>query len=94
MSDYLKKYNIPAFHAEEKPPLYYWWRWHPNYPFWYRTSWGGESPEEAKQKQKNISVFYHMKLIKEQGEKLEEIEDIPCTRTDVWDKCIADKTLQ
>jgi hypothetical protein len=88
---------VPPFDGKVKEPIerYAWWSWHPNYPYWSKSCWGGKTVEEA------IAAltypdgggdrldYYHNKLIREDdGGKLVEVLDRPCKRLDVWDKCI------
>lgn len=89
------KVIVPPFDGKVKEPIerYAWWSWHPNYPHWSKSCWGGKTVEEA------IAIIdsefacgmdvYHNKLIREDdGGKLVEVVDRPCKRLDVWDKCI------
>lgn len=69
---------------------YTWWSWHPNYPYWSKSCWDGDTPEEAREwLEKDIAAsmhYYHNKLIREGDGALVEVEDRPCQRLDIWEK--------
>jgi len=78
----------PGKHAPK--PEYYWWSWHPRYPYWSKSCWGGESEEYARKQFTHDAHldYYHNKLIKEEAGVFTEIDDIPCPRLDIWKRCI------
>jgi hypothetical protein len=93
-------YKVPPFAA--KPPkepikTFFWWSWHPLYPYWSKSCWGGATKEEAV---KDIECecacgmdVYHNKLIQEIEGKYIEILDRPCKRLDVWVKIYKNSLL-
>ena len=93
MKEY-SEYNVPEFFVEPKhiPTKYYWWSWHVLYPRWAKSCWGGDTIEEALTKFHSPYCdsfnLYQNKLIKESVDGYEEVMDIPCPKTEVWDKCL------
>ena len=92
-------YKVPPFKAE--PPSvvtykFFWWSWHPNYPYWSKSCWGGPTVEEAfaileQPRAKNTLAVYHNKLIREGDGQLVEVANLPCERLDVWQEIAHDK---
>jgi len=93
MSDY-SKYNVPDFFVEPKhiPIRYVWWCWHPLWSKWKKSCWGGDTIDEAleiiESDYCSSLKLYHNKLIRESIEGYEEVLDVPCKHTDIWDKCL------
>lgn len=90
-------YKVPPFKAPkaQQAKTYSWWSWHPNYPYWSRSCWGGNTKKEAFASLKScwassMSV-YHNKLIEEKNGQLIEVVDLPCKRLDVWQVIARDK---
>jgi hypothetical protein len=82
---------VPPFDGKIKEPIprYAWWSWHPLYPKWSRSCWGGSTVEEALEDYSAGLDVYHNKLIREDlNGVLVEIIDKPCQRLDVWKKCM------
>ena len=84
-------FEVPPFNPETIVQVKYtWWSWHPNYPYWSKSCWGGNTPEEAHEsilKPMACSMeYYHNKLIREGPDGLKEVEDRPCQRLDIWEK--------
>lgn len=84
-------YKVPAFAAapQLRREVYFWWSWHPHYPRWSKSCWGGVSIEDAKAKLElpaaGNMAYYHNKLIRENEDgTLTEVMDVPCKRLDVW----------
>lgn len=109
MSDYLK-YNVPEFDPSiaTPPTTYTWWSWHPtSFSKWTKSCWRGSTIEEAMAAIKwppHVEAecgegchkldYYHNKLIKHSIKGYEEVFDLPCKRTDLWDKCIERENKQ
>lgn len=84
---------MPPFDPGTHRPIirFFWWSWHPNYPYWAKSCWGAETEEKA------WEVFgspfasslrlYHNKLIREGDGHFTEVYDLPCERMDIWQKC-------
>jgi hypothetical protein len=90
MSDY-SKYNVPPFTYVPEPTRYIWWSWHPLYPRWSQSCWGGDTVEEAMRfldSPVHGLDIYHNKLISHSESGLEEVLDVPCKETQKWDKCL------
>jgi len=90
-------FKVPPF--DRKPPVdpvhYYWWSWHPNYPRWSQSCWGGKTKAEAlkalkKPTASSLSV-YHNKLIRHGDGKYTEVADVPCKEMDVWERIYAQR---
>lgn len=85
-------FTVPPFDAGMlKPkPSYIWWSWHPCYPYWSRSCWGGTTEAEAwKALEKPMAgsmKYYHNKLIREYEGAFTEVADVPCKEMDVWSK--------
>ena len=84
-------YVVPPFQVPErtKPSVrYFWWSWHPNYPYWGKSCWGGETEDEAWESLNKPFAdsmrVYHNKLIREGDGKFTEVYDLPCQELDVW----------
>jgi hypothetical protein len=106
MSDY-SKYNVPDFFVDTTfPTRYDWWSWHPLWKKWEKSCWGGSTEKEAFDAINfDIDILeavgdsdahkldqYHNKLIKQNGKgEYEEVFDMPCKKTDLWDKCLDNK---
>lgn len=91
-------FSVPAFDGRVKEPLrrFAWWSWHPNYPYWSQSCWGGATIEEAMAEIELLIAcgmdVYHNKLIREDdGGKLVEVADRPCKRPEVWERIAAAK---
>ena len=90
-------YIVPRFDAGQTKtqPQYFWWSWHPCYPYWSKSCWGGHSIDEAWDKiSKPIASsmrYYHNKLIKEMDGKFIEVADLPCQDLKVWQAIARDK---
>jgi hypothetical protein len=90
---------VPPFDGKVKTPIrrFSWWSWHPNYPYWSRSCWGGSTIEEAFSELKSSMAcgmdVYHNKLIREDdGGVLVEVADRPASRClDVWQQSTAQK---
>jgi len=88
---------VPPFDGKLKltTDKYSWWSWHPMYPYWSRSCWGGATEAEAMtdlERQECGLDVYHNKLIREnQDGTLTEVLDVPCKRLDVWEKCRANE---
>lgn len=79
---------VPPFTPPPTPkPIYVWWSWHPNYPYWSRSCWKAGTIEEAQlfltDKGTGLKV-YHNKLIKHDGNSYTEVLDVPCQDMEVW----------
>lgn len=89
-------YLVPPFKADKKQAqkLYYWWSWHPCYPYWSKSCWGGTTIQEAwvafRDARASSLHYYHNKLIQECGEEFIEIADVPCERLEVWQEIARD----
>lgn len=83
-------YEVPMFDAgqSQQTKCYTWWSWHPNYPYWSRSCWGGATVEEAWKSLESPWAtsmrVYHNKLILESKGRFIEIADLPCQEMDVW----------
>lgn len=88
---------VPPFDGRRKLPekRYTWWSWHPLYPNWSKSCWGGATKEEAIEARiiktgGDWLENYHNKLIREDDEGvLTEVMDSPCQRLDLWERCLA-----
>lgn len=83
-------YTVPSF-STFRPcgklvKTFFWWSWHPLYPYWSKSCWGGYTAEEARNVLRDNLSYYHNKLIQQTDEGLIEIEDSPCKRLDIWQK--------
>lgn len=87
--------KVPPFDPgtkKRKPiPRYFWWSWHPLYPYWSKSCWGGPTEKAAfadiKRPEACGMDVYHNKLIKEEEDgSLTEVADMPCKRMDVWER--------
>jgi hypothetical protein len=63
---------------------YHWWSWSPDYPWWSKSCWGGDTEKEAWEALESPLAckmkYYHNKLIREGDGKLTEVADLPCLR--------------
>lgn len=107
MSDYSKYNVPDFFVDTTFPTRYDWWSWHPLWKKWEKSCWGASTIEEALEVIKfdpeiletcnsspdaNKLDLYHNKLIKHSvAGGYEEVYDMPCKRTEVWDKCLDNK---
>lgn len=86
--------KVPPFKPYKKPaPIerFFWWSWHPLYPYWSKSCWGGTTIKAAVAiLRKPIACgmdVYHNKLIRENDDgTLTEVRDKPCQRLDVWER--------
>lgn len=88
-------FQVPPFdpgkHLSKPKFMYFWWSWHPCYPYWSKSCWGANTLEEAydlilTNPHMNSMKMYHNKLIREGDGKFVEVADIPCQNPEVWDK--------
>lgn len=87
-------YKVPPFRytlKRERMKTYIWYSWHPLYPYWSKSCWGGATKAAAikdiKRPEASGMFVYHNKLIKEmENGRLIEVFDMPCQRLDVWQK--------
>jgi len=92
MSDDYSKYNVPEFGVDvpELKTTYTWWTWHPISAKWMKTCWSYDSidhPQIDTILEQELR-YYHKKLVKHDINGYEVVRDIPCTRLDIWDKCL------
>lgn len=86
----MKTYSVPPFNGKIKEPVrtFHWWSWHPLYPYWSKSCWGGATKAEALKERETPCALgldvYHNKLVQEVAGKLIEVADDPVRRTDVW----------
>ena len=80
-------FTAPPFdgRVKERVRRYWWWSWHPRYPQWSQSCWGGATVEEAFSEIESPMAcgmdVYHNKLIREDdGGVLVEVADRPCKR--------------
>ena len=94
--------EVPPFDGKTKKTIirFTWWSWHPLYPYWSKSCWGGTTEQEAIDSRKIKSggdwlEVYHNKLIRENDDgTLTEVLDSPCQRLDVWERCLKLKNLK
>lgn len=73
----------PAFDPGRNTPKvsFVWWSWHPKYPYWSKSCWGGETEDMAWEAMSHPSAiklrYYHNKLIREGDGKFTEVADYP-----------------
>jgi hypothetical protein len=103
MKDY-SEYNVPEFFVDTTfPTRYDWWCWHPLWEKWVKSCWGGATEEAAFTAIKYDADIleavgdphahkidlYHNKLIRHSVVSgYEEVYDMPCKKTDAWDRCL------
>ena len=90
-------YIVPSFSYGSSEPVkqYFWWSWHPNYPYWSKSCWGGKTVEEAwaalDKPMASSMRLYHNKLICEGDGKFVEVADFPCQELEVWQEIARNK---
>lgn len=77
----------PGKHA--KPCVqFFWWSWHPRYPYWSKSCWRGETEDEAWEVRADVRACkmncYHNKLIREGDGTFTEVADDPPRDTTHW----------
>ena len=83
-------FKVPPFKScRGKPEVqYFWWSWHPCYPNWAKSCWGGKTIDEAwgtlSKPFANSMRYYHNKLIREGDGQFTEVANLPCQDIDVW----------
>jgi len=93
----LNPYVVPPFNGKryERLKIYFWWSWHPLYPYWSKSCWGGVSEKQAwevfQYPKTSALKYYHNKLIREDGNKLVEVADVPCQKLDTWRRIARDR---
>jgi hypothetical protein len=91
---------VPPFDPGKHGPKlkYVWWSWHPNYPYWSKSCWDGDSVEDAWKVREDRHACglnsYHNKLIQEGDGALTEVADDPCREMDVWRRIAARNSLE
>lgn len=84
-----KSFKVPRFSPRNidhssRTTVYYWWSWHPMYPYWSKSCWGGKTKKEAfKALKKPLACkmeCYYNKLIREKNGVFTEVADLPPTR--------------
>lgn len=90
-------YKVPSFDAghQKSEIRFYWWSWHPCYPYWSKSCWGGKTEEEAwdalRKPFANSMRVYHNKLIREGDGQFVEVYDLPCQELEVWQEFARNK---
>jgi hypothetical protein len=91
-------YKVPPFGpgSNQKPSVkFYWWSWHPCYPYWSKSCWGGVTEAEAwdalRRPMTGSLSLYHNKLIREGDGQFTEVADLPCQRLGAWREIALDK---
>lgn len=87
-------YTVPPFKPEKMPERidrFFWWSWHPRYPYWSKSCWGAPTEVEAHEVRMGPHAcgldVYHNKLIRENDDgTLTEVFDEPCKELHVWRK--------
>jgi hypothetical protein len=84
-------FEVPEFSARKKhmERRFFWWSWHPNYPYWSKYGTRGYETEDQawdeRAKPLNSSLdLYHNKLVLEEAGEYRVVADDPCRRLDVW----------
>lgn len=84
-------YAVPPFNwkSQPKPPdRFYWWSWHPLYPYWSKSCWGAPTKEAALLLRETDMCggldLYYNKLIDESV--WAEVADDPLRETVAWDR--------
>jgi hypothetical protein len=84
---------VPPFDGKNKQSLerFFWWSWHPLYPYWSKSCWGGVTERQAIEVLNDLGTggmdVYHNKLIRENEDgSLTEVLDRPCQRLEVWER--------
>lgn len=90
-------FRIPPFDGAIRPRSsgehrFTWWSWHPNYPRWSQSCWGGDTEAEAWAEMRSPMASslanYHNKLIREDVTgnvvTLTEVADVPCENLELW----------
>ena len=91
-------YVVPPFvpkSSKKQIKVYSWWSWHPCYPYWSKSCWGGSTCEEAIKALNSPFAsslkLYHNKLIEEtESGDLIEVMDAPCPKLQVWQEIARD----
>lgn len=74
---------------------FFWWSWHPLYPYWSKSCWGGVTQQQAIEVRKiktggDWLSGYHNKLIRENDDgTLTEVLDSPDQDIEQWRRCVA-----
>jgi len=83
-------YIVPPFDpgATKHKDRYVWWSWHPRYPYWSKSCWGGATIEEAwkildEPLASSMSV-YSNKLVKEGTREVVAVS--PLKHPEIWEK--------
>lgn len=90
-------YEIPPFDPGKMIPKvrYDWWGWHPLYPYWSRTCWGGATEQEARRKTDRLeSSVYAMKLVRQEGAVFTVIDEFGPTVPGAWERFKVSETVE
>lgn len=87
-------YTVPPFQLSRKlecDDRFFWYSWHPRYPYWSKSCWGAPTEKGAHELRATVHCggldVYHNKLIRENDDgTATEVFDEPCKRLDVWRK--------
>jgi hypothetical protein len=82
---------VPPFKAPDKAKTktFFWWGWHPCYPYWSKSCWGGFTEQEAREaldKSSGALDYYAIKLINEIGGQFIEIDSRDVARPAIWER--------
>jgi hypothetical protein len=84
-------FTVPPFDGKNNRPMerFFWWSWHPLYPYWSKSCWGGVTERQARKALDDPLAggmdVYHNKLIRENEDgSLTEVLDRPCQRLAAW----------
>lgn len=72
---------------------YDWWVWHPLYPYWSRSAWGGDTEHgarEAYDESEGSLGYSAAKLVKEEDGAFTVLDERDPVRLDVWEKISKD----
>ena len=72
----------PFAPGTHKPkPGFHWWGWHPSYPYWSRSCWGGTTETFARLALTNPQAgkmpHYHKVLVREAAGEFTTIDTVP-----------------
>jgi len=90
-------YIVPPFAVPDhyKPTVrFFWWSWHPNYPYWSKSCWGGNTEDEAwdalAKPMADSMRYYDNRLVREGDGQFTVVAASPCKELGAWQEIARD----
>lgn len=90
-------FEIPPFNPGKHAPRprFDWWGWNPNYPYWSRSCWGGDTEEEARAfTNRQERSVYAIALVKQDGDVFTVLEQFGPDDVSAWERIASSRVKE